>query len=94
MKREKFSVSIGASFAVSRRAMIMVGTAALLGGCAVIPKVDAPVTGPAPAPTPSPTPTELPTDATHHRVALLVPMSGSTAACAPLTSVDEPVLRR
>lgn len=61
---------------IDRRAMVTAGLAALLGGCSIIP------TGaerPAPvdrAPTPEPTETALPSDDGHHRVALLVPMSG------------------
>ncbi|MFL0356624.1 penicillin-binding protein activator [Erythrobacter sp. GH1-10] len=52
----------------------------MLGGCAVIPKTGEPVsTAPDVTPTPQPSATALPSDATRHRVALLVPMSGSTA---------------
>jgi ABC-type branched-subunit amino acid transport system substrate-binding protein len=64
------------------RRLVLAGAAAMLGGCAVIPKTDpvetAPVITEAPAPAPEATP--LPTDETRHRVALLVPMSGDTAA--------------
>lgn len=64
-------------FRVNRRALISLGAVALLGGCQVIPK--GPVI-PAPAPTPTPTPTSsLPVDQQRHRVALLLPLSGSNA---------------
>lgn len=60
---------------VSRRKVLVLATAALLAGCKVIP------TGTEPTPTPSPTPSEtLPTDQQRHRIALLVPLSGSNAA--------------
>ncbi len=65
---------------LSRRS-ILIGAAALLAGCQIIPK--APQTStPAPAPGPSagPSATTLPSDETRHRVALLVPMSGSNGA--------------
>lgn len=64
----------------SKRALVMTGSAALLGGCAVIPKTETVSTGPDVTPTPEPSATALPSDATRHRVALLVPMSGETAA--------------
>ncbi|MDC0886874.1 penicillin-binding protein activator [Altererythrobacter sp.] len=60
------------------RALVVAGSAAVLAGCQIVPK--APVqTAPQPtvAPTPEPSATALPTDETRHRVALLVPMSGS-----------------
>ncbi|WP_326493123.1 penicillin-binding protein activator [Novosphingobium sp. SL115] len=54
------------------------GTLALLAGCTVIPK--GPV-GPTPEPTDkAPDANVLPTDAGRHRIALLVPMSGTNAA--------------
>ncbi len=62
----------------NRRNLMIAGTAALLAGCQVIPK-----TGPASTtaePTPEPSATALPTDETRHRVALLVPMSGTNGA--------------
>lgn len=70
------------AFAITRRSLvraIVAGTAAAaLGACAVIPK------GPRqPAPVPSATPapsSTLPADQQRHRVALLVPMSGTAAA--------------
>lgn len=68
---------------VDRRTLVktgvMAGAAALLAGCSVIPKTETVSTTPEPTPTPEPSATSLPTDSTRHRVALLVPMSGSTA---------------
>lgn len=63
----------------SRRAFVMAGTAALLAGCQIIPS--APSTTPPPRPEPEPTAPEpgLPQDETRHRIALLVPMSGSNS---------------
>ncbi|MBV7267091.1 penicillin-binding protein activator [Erythrobacter ani] len=63
----------------NKRVLTIAGTAALLGGCAVIPKTGTGAPGPDVGPTPEPSATALPTDATRHRVALLVPMSGNTA---------------
>jgi len=63
-----------------KRALTIAGAAALLSGCQVIPKTETVSTGPEAGPTPDPTATALPSDGTRHRVALLVPMSGSTAA--------------
>ncbi|WP_369025256.1 penicillin-binding protein activator [Qipengyuania sp. RANM35] len=60
---------------IDRRAMVTMGLAALLAGCAVIPKG---AQRPGPVDTPTGEPTEaLPTDETRHRIALLVPMTGS-----------------
>ncbi|MBE5072817.1 penicillin-binding protein activator [Erythrobacteraceae bacterium E2-1 Yellow Sea] len=61
----------------NRRSLVLAGSAALLAGCQVIPK-----TGPGTAPTDGPgtqepSDTVLPTDETRHRIALLVPMSGT-----------------
>jgi ABC-type branched-subunit amino acid transport system substrate-binding protein len=66
---------------LNRRKLMVAGLGLLLAGCKVIPG-GGPSTGPAPLPTPTPTPapTGLPTDETRHRVALLVPMSGSNGA--------------
>lgn len=61
------------------RNIAMAITAVALSGCAVIPKTETVATAPVPTATPSPTPTALPTDSTRHRVALLVPLSGTTA---------------
>lgn len=68
-------------FGVDRRKLVVVGTAMLLAGCQIVPKTTAPTTGPVdPTPAPEPSATALPTDETRHRVALLVPMSGSNGA--------------
>jgi len=66
------------AIAITRRALVMGSAVALLGACAIVPK--GPRTGPAPAPTPTPSASTLPADQQRHRVALLVPMSGSNAA--------------
>lgn len=65
---------------LDRRKLLATGAMALLGACAVIPKGPTEAPPPAPAPTPAPTPNTLPTDTERHRVALLVPLSGSNAA--------------
>jgi len=70
-----FSAGVNAVF--TRRTLIIAGSAALLGACSVIPKVEPTTTAPVATPTPEPTPTALPTDASRHRVALLVPLSAS-----------------
>jgi ABC-type branched-subunit amino acid transport system substrate-binding protein len=57
---------------VNRRKALAIGATVLLAGCQVIPK-----TGPGTTPTPEPSATTLPGDATRHRVALLVPLSGT-----------------
>lgn len=78
MKRLKLT-----AFKLDRRAVVLAGATALLAGCQIVPK---PPTSTSPTPTPSSTPTPepsataLPTDETRHRIALLVPMSGSNAA--------------
>ncbi len=76
MKTQHASLSGG----IFKRSFALAGGAALLGGCAVIPKTGPESTGPVSTPTPEPSATALPTDATRHRVALLVPMGGTTAA--------------
>ena len=64
-----------------RRKVFAVGAALLLAGCKIIPGGGTSPTVPMPVPTPTPTPTTaLPTDETRHRVALLVPMSGTNGA--------------
>lgn len=63
----------------SRRNLVIAGVAVFLSGCQVIPKTGPTTTAPV-DPDPEPSATALPTDATRHRVALLVPMSGSTGA--------------
>ena len=50
----------------------------LAAGCQVIPKTDV-ATAPPPAPAPEPSATALPTDTGRHRIALLVPMTGTNA---------------
>ena len=65
---------------LDRRTLVVAGTAALLAGCHVIPKGPAQTTGPEPTPTPEPSASILPTDQSRHRVALLVPMSGTNGA--------------
>ncbi|MEP3420677.1 MAG: penicillin-binding protein activator [Erythrobacter sp.] len=64
---------------LNRRNLTIAGTALLLGGCQLVPKTETVSTAPPPAPTPQPSATALPSDAERHRVALLVPMSGTTA---------------
>ncbi|WP_298305367.1 penicillin-binding protein activator [uncultured Erythrobacter sp.] len=64
---------------VDRRTVALAGSAALLAGCQVIPRTGPVPSAPPPTPTPQPSATALPTDSTRHRVALLVPMGGSTA---------------
>ncbi|MEO0461841.1 MAG: penicillin-binding protein activator [Pseudomonadota bacterium] len=64
----------------NRRAVLLAGCAALLGGCSIIPKTETVASAPEPVPTPAPSATSLPSDASRHRVALLVPLSGSTSA--------------
>ncbi len=63
----------------NRRSLTIAGTAVLLGGCQLVPKTETVATAPPPTPTPGPSATALPTDSTRHRVALLVPMAGTTA---------------
>lgn len=70
MKRIKFD----------RRMLVLAGASAALAGCSVIPKGVDTTTGPTATPTPEPSATALPTDETRHRIALLVPLSGSNAA--------------
>lgn len=79
MKLTGSKITHGFSSIFSRRTLVLAGTAALLGGCAVIPKSGPATSGPQAGPTPEPSATALPTDETRHRVALLVPMSGTTA---------------
>jgi len=56
------------------------GAALLAAGCQVIPKGDIARPAVPPAPAPEPSATALPTDTGRHRIALLVSMSGDTAA--------------
>ena len=70
------SVAHGFKALVSGRTLAIVGSAALLGACSVIPKSEPVSTGPVAGPAaPEPTPTDLPTDSARHRIALLVPLS-------------------
>jgi len=60
------------------RNVALAGAALLAAGCAVVPKSAGPAATPPPAPEPSST--ALPTDTGRHRIALLVPLAGDTAA--------------
>ncbi|WP_231568333.1 penicillin-binding protein activator [Novosphingobium malaysiense] len=62
---------------MNRRNLLAAGTLAVLAGCTVVPKAPAPT---APPPGPAPTESVIPEDTGHHRVALLVPVSGKNAA--------------
>lgn len=65
--------------ALTGRNLALAGAALLAAGCQVVPKADV-ATTPAPGPAPEPSATALPTDTGRHRIALLVPMSGDSAA--------------
>ena len=67
-------------FKLDRRTLVVAGAAALLAGCQLIPKGPTTSTRPEPTPTPEPSATILPSDEARHRVALLVPMSGTNGA--------------
>ncbi|SMQ74479.1 amino acid/amide ABC transporter substrate-binding protein, HAAT family [Altererythrobacter xiamenensis] len=64
----------------NRRNWMVAGTAMLLGACQIIPKTGPDTTGPVTGPTTEPSATALPTDETRHRIALLVPMSGTNGS--------------
>jgi branched-chain amino acid transport system substrate-binding protein len=64
---------------ITGRNLALAGAAALVAGCQVVPKADV-ATAPAPIPRPEPSATALPTDSGRHRIALLVPLTGDTAA--------------
>ena len=64
----------------ARRNLAIAGAAMLAAGCAVIPKGEAPAATAPPPPAPEPSATALPTDSGRHRIALLVPLTGDTAA--------------
>lgn len=70
----------GSHTAVGARIFTLAGAALLAAGCQVIPKGDGPRTSAPPGPAPEPSATALPTDTGRHRIALLVPMAGDTAA--------------
>ncbi|WP_375291322.1 penicillin-binding protein activator [Qipengyuania sp.] len=66
--------------AITRRALAVGGLSMFLGACAVIPK-GAQTSGPVETtPTPTPSATGLPADQERHRVALLVPTTGTNGA--------------
>ncbi|MEJ2409131.1 MAG: penicillin-binding protein activator [Novosphingobium sp.] len=62
---------------ISRRNVLSAGAMALLAGCAIVPKAPPPS---GPAPQTAPPQSVIPTDTEHHRVALLVPVTGKNAA--------------
>jgi branched-chain amino acid transport system substrate-binding protein len=61
------------------RRAVVAGVLALLAGCAVVPKPSAPPPPPRPVET-APQANVLPKDTDRHRIALLVPMTGTNAA--------------
>ncbi|EIZ80021.1 extracellular ligand-binding receptor [Novosphingobium sp. Rr 2-17] len=61
----------------NRRNFLAAAAMALLAGCAVVPK--APTAAPPPPPRPKPADSAIPVDKERHRIALLVPLSGSNA---------------
>lgn len=63
---------------LARRNLLAAAAMTTLAACAVVPK--GPTTAPPPVATPTQSASELPTDTQHHRVALLVPMTGSNGA--------------
>ncbi len=66
-------------FLFNSRGWVVAGVAVLLAGCQVVPKTGPDVTGPIEDPADAPSADTLPTDETRHRIALLVPLSGSNA---------------
>lgn len=64
---------------IAARGFALGGAALLAAGCAVVPKGEV-ATGSAPAPSAEPSESVLPADRGRHRIALLVPMAGDTAA--------------
>ncbi|WP_095011148.1 penicillin-binding protein activator [Tsuneonella mangrovi] len=64
---------------LDRRKLVVASTALLLAGCKIIPNGGV-ETGPVAQPTPEPSATTLPTDDSRHRIALLVPTTGTNAA--------------
>lgn len=65
---------------IGRRQLIVFGAVVLLAGCKIIPSGGEPRPDPLPTPTPTPSITTLPADEARHRLALLVPMSGTNGA--------------
>lgn len=66
---------------INRRRLMAAGLALMLAGCKVIPGGgNVRPADPLPTPTPAPSASTLPADETRHRVALLVPMSGTNSA--------------
>lgn len=67
---------------IDRRKLVAVGLGLMLAGCKIIPGGARAPEGPAPLPTPAPSASEtaLPTDGARHRIALLVPVTGTNAA--------------
>lgn len=59
---------------LNRRNLLAAAALTVLSACTIVPKQ------PAPTPAPVPTPSEIPEDAAHHRVALLVPVSGANGS--------------
>lgn len=76
--RDKGRISMKA-YAISRRALVMSAVVASLGACQIIPKGPR-QSAPPPSGVPAPSASTLPSDQQRHRVALLVPMSGTNAA--------------
>ncbi|WP_394727591.1 penicillin-binding protein activator [Altererythrobacter sp. GH1-8] len=66
-------------FLFNSRSWIVAGLAVVLAGCQVVPKTGPEAPAPVEEPTAEPTADALPTDETRHRIALLVPLSGSNA---------------
>lgn len=62
---------------LDRRKLVTIGAVAFLAGCTVVPKGPPPG---GPPPTTGPRSDVLPTDTERHRIALLVPMSGTNSA--------------
>ncbi|WP_233994056.1 penicillin-binding protein activator [Porphyrobacter sp. AAP60] len=80
MMKPDWAITLARMFgAVRPRHLAMAGAAALVAGCQIVPKTDV-GSASRPGPAPEPSATALPTDTGRHRVALLVPMSGDTAA--------------
>jgi branched-chain amino acid transport system substrate-binding protein len=63
----------------ARRNLLAAAAMATLAACAVVPKGPS-TNAPPPRPTPTPSTSELPNDEQRHRIALLVPMSGTNGA--------------